>query len=100
MIAAIVAVFGEDVLQIDGFHVMQLLNNGVRKDLIKFRNITFRDEINELYSISRWLLKIQRERKKENPNIAPIIQLPPNINLKHQSNLIFFEIAKKLLNII
>ena len=64
LIGAIIDVFGEEVLQIDGFHVMQLLNNGIRSDLKDFRNKAFRNEINELFNLSRWFSKIQKAKDK------------------------------------
>jgi hypothetical protein len=98
LIGAIIDVFGEDVLQIDGFHVMQLLNNGVRSDLKYFRNKVFRNEINELFNLSRWFSKIQKIKDKS--VILSILQSPPKINLKHQSNSNFLKVALDFLTLI
>ncbi len=60
MTSAVKKVFGENVLQIDGFHVMQLLNNGIRKDLAVLANNLFKKEINELYQLRDWICDIQK----------------------------------------
>ena len=98
LIGAIIEIFGEDVLQIDGFHVMQMLNNGIRSDLKSFRNKAFRDEINELFNLSRWFSKIQKAKNKS--ELLSILQSPPKINSKHQSNYIFINIAQEFLALI
>ena len=97
LIRAIIEVFGEDVLQMDGFHVMQMLNNGVRSDLKSFRNKVFRDEINELFNLARWFSKIQKAKNKL--ELLSILQSPPRINSKHQSNHLFLNVAQEFLDL-
>nr|MDO8116679.1 hypothetical protein [Candidatus Sigynarchaeota archaeon] len=59
MIGAIRDVFGEEVLGIDGFHVMQELNNGIRRDLLDFRDNRFKIEIRELQGLRDWITRVQ-----------------------------------------
>ena len=59
MIGAVSAVFGEHVLGIDGFHVMQELNNGIRRDLLDFRDGRFKTEINDLHATRDWISRVQ-----------------------------------------
>jgi hypothetical protein len=59
MMGAIREVFGEEVLGIDPFHVMQELNNGIRRDLLDFRNCRFRSESKELFALRDWVCSIQ-----------------------------------------
>jgi hypothetical protein len=60
MIGALGAVFGDQVIGIDGFHVMQLLNNGIRRDLLDFRDQRFKSESRELIALRGWVCKIQK----------------------------------------
>ena len=59
MTGGIREVFGEDILGIDGFHVMQELNNGIRRDLLDFRDNRFKTEIYELHSLRDWVSRVQ-----------------------------------------
>ena len=61
LIGPIKEISGEQVLQIDGFHVMQELNVGIRRDLLDYRNRLFRDEIRDLSDLHHWIIKIQKE---------------------------------------
>jgi len=54
-------IFGADKLQIDGFHVMQELNRGIRTDLLLYRKELFTNEIQELESLRFWVSNIQKE---------------------------------------
>jgi len=56
-------IFGEEKLQIDGFHVMQELNRGIRTDLLLYRKELFSFEIQELESLRNWVSNIQKEYK-------------------------------------
>jgi hypothetical protein len=59
MIGGISDVFGENVVGIDGFHVMQELNNGIRRDLLDFRDDRFKKEIRELHAMRDWVSCVQ-----------------------------------------
>lgn len=52
--------YGENVIQIDLFHVMQLLNNGIKADLLKYREKRFDAERRELRSLRNWVNSIQK----------------------------------------
>jgi hypothetical protein len=61
MIGGIRDVFGEHVIGIDGFHVMQELNNGIRRDLLDFRDSRFKGEIRELHAMRDWVSRVQEK---------------------------------------
>ena len=61
LISPICEIFGEEVLQIDGFHVMQELNIGIRRDLLDFRNKHFKRNIREFISLRSMISKMQEE---------------------------------------
>lgn len=73
-IAAVSDVFGIEVLQIDGFHVMQELNNGIRADLAVFRDKTYRKQIKELISLREKISKIQKGYKEKQEYEILLIQ--------------------------
>lgn len=50
----------ENVIQIDLFHVIQLLNNGIKADLLKYREKRFDAERRELCSLRNWVNSIQK----------------------------------------
>lgn len=85
LISAIIIVFGLLVLQIDGFHVMQLLNNGIRKDFALFRDKMFRIEIKEFFNLRKWFNEIQNDLRKKQLRSSPIINSPPIIDHKHKN---------------
>ncbi len=53
IMAPIRQLFGAQVLQIDGYHVMQELNRGIRRDLLDYRTQLFGTEIRELLALRR-----------------------------------------------
>ncbi|MHA1146612.1 MAG: transposase [Promethearchaeota archaeon] len=79
LIAAIKHVFPNSAVQIDGFHVMQELNNGIKRDLKHYARREFREEIDDFLALRAFLNALQEERKKTNvltpaqiPNIKEI----------------------------
>ena len=81
-------VFGEAVLGIDPFHVMQELNNGIRRDLLDVRNIRFKAEINDLYHLRDWVSRVQ-ECIAKGLGIASALEAAgqlPGLNSSHQSS--------------
>jgi len=56
-------VFGGNVHQIDGFHVMQELNNGIRRDILDYRYREFRSGIKEYRAYRDWITAIQKTFK-------------------------------------
>lgn len=63
MIKGIITVWDESVLQIDGFHVMQELNNGIRVDLAQYRDLLYRNQIKELFWLRENITMLQRKQK-------------------------------------
>ena len=61
IIFAICETFGEEVVQIDGFHVMQELYRGIRNHLLNFKNKHFKNKIREFMSLRSLINKIQEE---------------------------------------
>jgi hypothetical protein len=59
MINPICQTWGKDVLQIDGYHVMQELNNGIRADLARFREDMYRVQIREFYTLRDCITELQ-----------------------------------------
>ena len=60
LIGAIKQVYGANVIQIDLFHVMQLLNNGIKADILQYREKRFDAERRELRSLRNWINSIQK----------------------------------------
>jgi len=88
MIGAIRDVFGEHVLGIDGFHVMQELNNGIRRDLLDFRDNLFKIEIRELQGLRDWISRVQEGIAKdmEVPAAINVVGLVPSIDPGHEAS--------------
>jgi len=51
LLGAIIQVYGKEVIQIDLFYVMQLLNNGIKIDLQNYREKRFDAERRELHCL-------------------------------------------------
>ena len=75
-------IFPESAVQIDGFHVMQTLNNGIRRDFKYYRAKHYRDEINELLGLRSYLNVLQENRKHAGlltpENIPPLKKINPS----------------------
>jgi len=67
IITAVCEVFGKDKLQIDGFHVMQELNNGIRRDLLDYRQKYFQKEILELLRLRNFVSMVQKQLENGRP---------------------------------
>jgi hypothetical protein len=80
LIAAIKEVFPNSAVQIDGFHVMQELNNGIKKDLKLYAKREFREEITDLLALRAFLNALQEERKKT--DLLTTTQIPPIKEIK------------------
>jgi len=81
-------VYGEDVIQIDLFHVMQLLNNGIKADLQKYREKRFDAERRELRSLRNWVNSIQKiiNDGHDFSISLKIIGYPPEVKPAHKSS--------------
>lgn len=64
LIEAVGIVFGEEVIQIDGYHVMQELNKGIRRDVLDLRTHLFTDAIQELLQLRSGITQIQADIKR------------------------------------
>jgi len=83
LIEAVRLIFGEKVIQIDGFHVMQELNTGIRRDLLNYRNKLFRDEISELSTLRCWTGQLQREVETTGTCSKTLLKSCPSIKEDH-----------------
>ena len=97
LIAAIKAIFPESAVQIDGFHVMQELNNGIRRDFKYYRAKHYRDEINELLGLRSYLNILQEKRKHADLLTPESIPLLKKITPSHSGAKKCSEVIKQLL---
>ena len=76
LIGAIQQIFGKDVVQIDGFHVMRELNNGIgiKRDLLDFRERLFQAEIRELQALRKGVTSIQKALQKESNMMTRVLK--------------------------
>lgn len=84
-------IFGEEKLQIDGFHVMQELNRGIRTDLLLYRKELFTCEIRELESLRNWVSNTQKEYKKTGKYRIDLNTIEKSVNLKNYKSHIYFQ---------
>ena len=97
LIAAIKAIFPESVVQIDGFHVMQELNNGIRRDFKYYRAKHYRDEINDLLDLRSYLNTLQEMRKHADVLTLKSIPLLKSVNPSHSGAKTCSEVMTQLL---
>jgi len=97
LIAAIKAIFPESAVQIDGFHVMQELNNGIRRDFKYYRAKHYRNEINELLKHRSYLNVLQEKRKHADLLTSENIPLFKKITPSHSGAKMCSEVIKQLL---
>ncbi len=84
LIGPICEVFGEEVLQIDGFHVMQELNKGIKRDILDYKNKHFRKRISEFISLRSLVNKMQEEFISKNICSKLTINKSITINSKNK----------------
>lgn len=100
IIGPICEVFGEDKLQIDGFHVMQELNRGIRTDILLYKKQLFVKEIQELKSLRKLVTQLQNivnEPFKVEPTINKEIK---EIEPKHQYSYKAFKIIESFIELV
>ncbi len=85
IVGPICNVYGEEKLQIDGFHVMQELNRGIRSELIQYRNKTFRNEVRDLEKLRNWITSIQKEFKSSGEFKFNLEEIKNSININFLS---------------
>jgi len=100
VIAPIRQLFGEKVLQIDGYHVMQELNKGIRRDLLDYRTQLFGTEIRELLALRRRINRIQQEIKITEKCSKIFLKTIPKVNPSHHNTHCCFAITKRVLPLI
>ena len=99
VIGPVCEVFGKEKLQIDGFHVMQELNNGIRRDLLDYRRKYFQNEIRELISLRNSVSSFQSTYKTTKTlNKNQLFNLP-SISSTHQRAYQCLQTVKGLLTI-
>lgn len=102
LLGAIKHVYGKDVIQIDLFHVMQLLNNGIKADLQKYREKRFDAERRELRALRTWACSVQKHVKEghEFPMVLRLVGKLPDINAEHTSSSRCERFALKMLELL
>lgn len=83
MIAPVRRIFGKEVLQIDGFHVMQELNRSIRRDLLDFKYRAFKAQIQDLNTLRRWTSTIQKKLKNTPHTLSRFIKKGIPVNNSH-----------------
>ena len=101
LLGAIAQVYGKEVIQIDLFHVMQLLNKGIKADLKKYRERRFDAERWELRSLRNWINSLQKLVKDglEFSVILKVIGKPPKVNPEHVSSSKCAKFVSKILGV-
>lgn len=88
LLGAITQVYGKEVIQIDLFHVMQLLNKGIKVDLKQYREKRFDAERRDLRCLRNWVNSIQK-RVKDGLEFSIILKVaghPPKVKSEHGSS--------------
>jgi len=102
LLGAIAQVYGKEVIQIDLFHVMQLLNKGIKADLQAYRERRFDAERRELRSLRNWVNSLQKLVKNglEFSVIMKIIGNPPRAKPEHVSSSNCVEFISKVVELL
>ncbi|MHA1214436.1 MAG: hypothetical protein ACTSPG_04025 [Candidatus Hodarchaeales archaeon] len=100
IIAPIRQLFGSKVLQIDGYHVMQELNRGIRCDLLDYRTQLFSTEIRELLALRRWINKIQQEIEITEKCSKGFLKAIPKVNPSHHNTQCCVATTKRIITLI
>ena len=97
LIAAIRETFPNSAVQIDGFHVMQELNNGIKRDLKHYAKREFREEIADFLNLRAFLNALQETRNKT--DVLTAAQIPPIKEIKpsHVDACMCKEVIERLL---
>ncbi len=80
LIAAIKEIFPHSAVQIDGFHVMQELNNGIKRDLKLYAKRVYREEIQDFLELRAFLNDLQEKHQKT--GLLTASQIPPIKEIK------------------
>jgi len=74
LIEPVCQVFGAETLQIDGFHVMQLLNRGIKDDLLNFRCHKFKKDIKILRQFRQRITLVQKCEEKSSKVLKQVLK--------------------------
>ena len=97
LIAAIKEVFPNSAVQIDGFHVMQELNNGIKRDLKRYARKEFREEIADFLEFRALLNSLQEKRKETGLLTTSQIPSIKEIKRSHTDALMCKEVIERML---
>ena len=86
-------IFGKEKLQIDGFHVMQELNRGIRTDLLLYRKELFTFEIQQLESLRNWVSNIQKEYSKTGKHRIDLNLIKKSLALKNYKSQSYLQVV-------
>jgi len=102
LLGAIARVYGKEVIQIDLFHVMQLLNKGIKTDLQNYRERRFDAERRELRSLRNWVNSFQKLIKdgREFSLILKVMGNPPKVKPEHVSSSKCANFTSKILELL
>lgn len=102
LIGAIREVFGEGVVQIDLFHVMQELNRGIKADLRQYRNGRYDAERDELIALRDWIKGIQKALR-EGASFQEALTTAgaqPEVNPAHESAAVCLDFTRDAIEIL
>lgn len=97
LIAAIKEIFPNSAVQIDGFHVMQELNNGIKRDLKLYAKREYREEIAAFLALRAFLNTLQEGRKKTDLLTTAQIPLIKEIKRSHVDAWMCKEVIERML---
>ena len=102
ILAAIKQVYGEDVIQIDLFHVMQELNRGIKKDLHTYRERQFDAERRDLRSLRNWITALQKTMTEGNTFLTSlkIVGCLPEVDLSHEFSINCVQFTAEVMEIL
>lgn len=97
VMAPIRQLFGAQVLQIDGYHVMQELNRGIRRDLLDYRTQLFGTEIRELLALRRRITTLQQDLHITEKCSKKLLKAIPKANPSHHNTRCCVAITQRVL---
>ncbi len=100
MLGPVAKVFGEDKIQIDGFHVMQELNRGIHADLLQFRERQFQAKIREFYELREGINEIQEQFRRTKSYSKKMLSRFDSILPKYKDSLLCKNFADNLLKLL
>lgn len=99
LISAIIEVFGIGVLQIDRFHVSQLFNNGINRDLLDYRNRLYRIEIRDSFLLASWISSIQKDISVNKTCSKDILKQKPSLKSGNTENQRYWQLTREIIKL-